>query len=167
MDGFHRRQEYLLTHRAVRDGIEIPMVDVKGAPETFALDHLANALSRASSGEDCEWPTYDRTLHNPVYGGLRVTGDIVLLEGNYLLLDLEGWRDLRRYADYTIRITADPALLRERLVSRKEASGTPRADAERFVEFSDLRNAELCLAHSCPADLELRLLPDDSYEVCT
>ena len=164
MDGFHRRQEYLLSHTAVRDGKEIPMVGIKGAPVTFDLDLFRRSVERAAQGEEMEWPDYDRTLHNPVYRGRKVTGDIVLLEGNYLLLDEEGWRDLREYADYTIKITADPEILKKRLVDRKAASGMPREKAEAFVMFSDLYNARLCLERSGKADLELRLLKDDHYE---
>ena len=33
MDGFHRRQEYLLSHDTDRDGKKIRMVEVKGAPD--------------------------------------------------------------------------------------------------------------------------------------
>lgn len=164
MDGFHRRQEYLLSHTAVRDGKEIPMVEIKGAPVTFDLELFRRSVQRAAAGEEMEWPDYDRTLHNPVYRGRKVTGDIVLLEGNYLLLDEEGWRDLREYADYTIKITADPAILKKRLVDRKAASGMPREKAEKFVMFSDLYNVRLCLERSGKADLELRLLQDDHYE---
>ena len=32
MDGFHRYQDYLTTHTTVRDGEEILMVKIKGAP---------------------------------------------------------------------------------------------------------------------------------------
>ena len=163
MDGFHRRQEYLLAHTTLRGGKAVPMVQVKGAPETFDLDALRERVALAASGADCPWPEYDRLLHNPVENVLRVQGDIVLLEGNYLLLDADGWRELRRYADSTVRIAADPALLRKRLIERKTASGTPRAEAERFVDFSDLPNAELCLGHSLDAALTLSLSADGSY----
>ena len=165
MDGFHRRQEYLLSHSTARDGREIKMVEIKGAPVTFDLPLFRAAIEDVSAGKDCEWPEYDRLLHNPVYGGQRVTGNIVLLEGNYLLLDEEGWRDLRAFADYTVFITADAELLRERLVARKEASGTPRDKAEQFVAFSDMYNARLCLEHSLEADLKLRLMADNRYRV--
>lgn len=165
MDGFHRRQEYLLSHTAVRDGREVRMVEIKGAPVTFDLELFRAGIEQAASGQECEWPEYDRLLHDPVYRGQKVTGDIILLEGNYLLLDEDGWRDLKQYADYTVRISADPEMLRERLVSRKAASGMKREDAERFVEFSDLHNARLVLEHSMGADLELRLLADNSYEI--
>ena len=162
MDGFHRRQEYLQTNTALRDGKEIPMVDIKGAPITFDLEMLKAAVQKAAAGEECDWPEYDRLLHNPVYRGLRVTGEIVLLEGNYLLLDQEGWRDLKQFADYTIRLDADTGLLRRRLVERKTASGMPRERAETFVDFSDLNNVRLCREKSLPADRTLLTRPDGS-----
>lgn len=163
MDGFHRRQEYLLSHHTVRDGKKISMVNVKGSPETFDLEKLRDGIRRLSEGEICGWPVYDRHLHNPVENAIRVTGDIVVMEGNYLLLEADGWRELADYADYTVLISADEGLLKERLIERRILSGHPAEEAESFVEFSDMYNARLCLEHSKPADLILRLNPDDSY----
>lgn len=163
MDGFHRYQSYLLSHTLLRGGREIPMVDVKGTPQTFDLEKLTAAIARVASGEVCGWPDYDRLLHNPVEDARRVDGSIVMLEGNYLLLDADGWRELRQYADVTIQILADEADLRERLVSRKIASGASPEDAQAFVEFSDLYNARLCLNHSTRADLVLRMTHDGEY----
>ena len=40
MDGFHRRQQYLLTHTVAQGGERIPMVRIKGAPVTFDLPLL-------------------------------------------------------------------------------------------------------------------------------
>lgn len=163
MDGFHRYQDHLLSHYTIRDGKEIPLVKIKGAPITFDLDRFTAFVARAASGEVMGWPQYDRMLHNPVEDAIRVEGDIVLLEGNYLLLDCPGWRELHKYADLTIRITAEESSLRRRLIDRKCASGTPYDEAVEFVEFSDLANARLCLQHTLPADLTLRLMEDDSY----
>lgn len=163
MDGFHRYQSWLLTHTLLRDNQEVCMVDVKGTPETFDLEKLTAAVARVASGEVCGWPDYDRMLHNPVENARQVDGGIVILEGNYLLLDADGWRELHKYADYTIRILADEESLRQRLISRKIASGTAPEDAVRFVEFSDLYNARLCLAHMLPADLTLQMQPDGRY----
>lgn len=165
MDGFHRRQEYLMSHRAVRDGREVEMVKIKGAPVTFDLELLRERIGRVAAGEECPWPEYDRLIHNPVEGKICVKGRIVLLEGNYLLLDEDGWRELGQYADYTIRITADLDMLRERLIARKAASGTEYEEAVRFVDSSDLYNARLCLGRCVEADLTLRGLRGGGYEV--
>ena len=165
MDGFHRRQEYLLTHSTVRDGREIRMVEIKGAPVTFDLEKLASAIRRVRSGETCGWPVYDRLLHNPVEDAVTVDGDIVLLEGNYLLLDEEGWRDLSAYADYTVSVSAGETLLRKRLIERKILTGVAEDAAVRFVDFSDMPNVRLCLEKSRPADLRLQVGADGDYRI--
>ena len=165
MDGFHRRQEYLLSHTTERDGKTIRMVEIKGAPVTFDLEKLLSAVRRVAAGETCGWPVYDRLLHNPVEDALTVDGEIVMLEGNYLLLDEEGWRDLAAYADYTVSVSAGEELLRDRLIDRKSHTGVAEDAAVRFVDYSDMPNVRLCLAQSVPADLRLRL--DDSGDYLT
>lgn len=167
MDGFHRRQEYLDTHLMEREGVQVPMARYKGAPETFDLKLMQAALESVASGESCGWPVYDRTIHDPLDDAIRVTGDIVLVEGNYLLLDEPGWRSLSALANYTVFIEADPALLRERLVNRKAKGTTSLAEAEAHVARSDLRNVQTVLEHSLPADLTLRLMPNGSYVLRT
>lgn len=163
MDGFHHYQDYLLSHTVARDGKEISMVKIKGAPVTFDLELLTSRVARVAAGEVCGWPEYNRLLHNPVEDAHLVAGEIVLLEGNYLLLDEDGWRELKNYADYTIKIIADEKQVRERLVNRKCASGTPYEEAVEFVENSDLVNVRECLVKSLAADLTLRLEDDGNY----
>ena len=84
----------------------------------------------------------------------------MLLEGNYLLLDLEGWGELSGYADYTVSLSADEELLRERLIARRMASGVEREKAENFVDFSDMANVRLCLEKMKNANLALEISHD-------
>lgn len=165
MDGFHRRQEYLLSHYVERDGEEIPMVEIKGAPITFDLDSLKERIVAISSGDNCGWPTYDRLLHNPVENAQLVEGSIIFLEGNYLLLDEDGWRDLSKYADYTISVTADEYFLRKRLIDRRIKTGVDEERATQFVDYSDMSNVRLCLERMLPASLQLRLDSKGDYHV--
>lgn len=165
MDGFHRYQDYLLTHTLVRNDVEIPMVDVKGTPETFDLPLFLERVKKVANGEECGWPVYDRLKHNPQENAITVTGDIVLLEGNYLLLKDDGWNELKKYADYTIKIMANEDALRKRLVDRKIMCGNDFDKAVKFVDFSDMYNVRLCLNQSTDADLTLMLNADDSYEM--
>ncbi len=162
MDGFHRYQDDLLAARTIRDGKEISLVQIKGAPITFDLNRLRERISRVARGEECGWPEYNRLLHNPVENAVVVRGNMVLLEGNYLLLDREGWRDLSQYADYTIRITGKEETLKKRLVERKISSGTEPGEALRFVEYSDLANVRECLKYTKKADLNLTV---DEYGI--
>jgi pantothenate kinase len=121
------------------------MVKIKGAPVTFDLERLTESIRRVAAGEVCGWPVYDRLLHNPTENALTVSGEIVILEGNYLLLNEAGWSELRNYADYTISVAAEEDFLRERLIDRRIKTGVSPEAAARFVDFSDMPNVRLCL----------------------
>ena len=140
------------------------------AAETAGFDvvHTENfteAVKKAASGERCPWPAYDRMLHDPIENAVTVDGDIVLLEGNYLLLDKDGWRDLKAFADYTVSVRADESILRARLIDRRIKTKVDRERAVRFVDFSDMPNVRLCLEKTLPADLRLLIGPDGDYTV--
>lgn len=160
MDGFHRRQEYLLSHSINVNGTDLPMVKIKGAPATFDLKGLREKITELTENDVCKWPCYDRLIHNPLDDAIVIDADIVLLEGNYLLLDMAGWRDLLKYADYTISLTASENLLRERLIKRRIATGVRKEDAEMFVDFSDMANVSLCLEKTKKAEFELEVTDD-------
>ncbi len=163
MDGFHKKQEYLTTHFTDRDGERIPLVRIKGAPVTFDLHSLTERVKRVASGEECPWPEYDRLLHDPVEDAVKADRDIILIEGIYLLLDAEGWRDLSTLADLTISVTADEGMLRERLIDRRVRLGEDQRAAAAFVDFSDMPNLRLCLAHALPADIRLKIDQKGDY----
>ena len=164
MDGFHHYQDYLLSHTVVRENKEIPMVKIKGAPITFDLELFEERVAMVARGDICGWPEYNRLKHNPEENAIKVEGNIVLLEGNYLLLNQPGWNNLSNYADYTISITADAQMLKNRLVSRKCASGTNLQEATKFVDFSDMANVKICLEQSKQADLNLILTPESVFK---
>ena len=165
MDGFHRRQEYLQSHYIQRDGRQVAMVDIKGAPVTFDLERLTSSVKKVAAGETCGWPVYDRLLHNPVEDAIHVNGNIVLLEGNYLLLDVDGWRDLSAYADYTISIRAEEEFLRTRLIDRKMKTGVDEEKAIHFVDYSDMPNVRICLEKTKTAELQLTIDASGNYHV--
>lgn len=164
MDGFHHYQKYLESHTMMRDGTEYIMKEYKGAPETFDLPLLRERIRKVAEGKICGWPEYYRIAHDPIDDAIQVNGDIVLLEGNYLLLNWDGWKELSDYADYTIKIVADEKLLKDRLVARKAKSGIFMEEAQIFVEKSDLYNVRTCLQDSKDAQLILELKEDNTYE---
>ena len=128
------------------------------------VQRLTESIQRVAAGEKCSWPTYDRMLHNPVENALQVEENIVLLEGNYLLLGEHGWRDLSAYADCTVSITADEALLRSRLIDRKIKTGVEEEKAIHFVVFSDMPNVHLCLQNTMKAHFTWKM--DNAGECC-
>ena len=50
MDGFHHPNRYLAAHTITRDGQEVALAAIKGAPETFDVAHLAAKLRAAKEG---------------------------------------------------------------------------------------------------------------------
>jgi len=154
MDGFHYHQDYILAHTVLRDGVEVPMKSIKGAPESFDIHKLTDMLRRVRA-EDLRWPYYDRRLHDVVEDALPVAEKILLVEGNWLLLDEPLWRDLA--CDYSIFIGGTEELLRERLVQRKIRGGLTREAAEDFYAACDGPNIIRCMAGSRAADLRLEL----------
>ena len=159
IDGFHHPNAYLRTHRRATDGVLL--ADVKGAPETFDVARLRRFLA-LSAVRAVRWPAYDRVLHDVVPDARRVGAPLVLLEGNWLLLDEPGWRDLSEHSVHNVFVDADPALLRERLIERKVRGGLDLAGATRFYERSDRPNVERVLQHTdrSKVDLLLRLGAD-------
>ena len=122
-------------------------------------------MRKVAAGENCGWPVYDRLLHNPVEDAVYIDRDIVLLEGNYLLLDEDGWRELSAYADHTIFISANEELLRTRLIDRRIKTGVDEGYATSFVDYSDMPNVRICLERSLPADLRLRVDASGDYHI--
>lgn len=155
MDGFHHYGAYLKSHKTMRDGREILLDEIKGAPETFDTERLAAFIERLLIEDEILWPTYDRTKHDVVDNGYILNKNIILLEGNYFLLNDERWQALRKYASYTIYAYTDINVLKPRLIERKVMSGYDRKEAEAFYEFSDGRNAELVLKDKPAADMIL------------
>lgn len=149
MDGFHYPQAYIEAHTVLREDRQIPMRRLKGSPESFDVQALAHRLERLRHA-DAPWPVYDRRLHDVVPDALQADAPILLVEGNYLLLDAPVWRDLA--CDYSVFVSASAELLRQRLIARKMRGGLTREQAEAFYAECDGPNVTLCLEHSRPAD---------------
>lgn len=163
MDGYHYTAAYMDITKVERDGAEVLMREIKGAPETFDIDLLVEKIREVRS-EGTDWNIYDRKIHDVLPDYWSVEDDIILLEGNYLLLKETGWTNVRVLADYSVFIDAPRDILRERLINRKVAGGKSREEAERFFDFSDSRNIERVLTNSARADEMWRLLSDGDFE---
>ena len=163
LDGFHLPQATLERTHVDVAGRRTSLASIKGAPETFDVEALRRCLSR-SREHDVAWPVYDRTLHDAVPEAHLVEARLVVVEGNWLLLDDPRWRGLAAESALNIFIDAPPELLRQRLVDRKVRGGATPSEAEAFYERSDRLNVHRVLEQTDRSlvDLELRLLPDGS-----
>lgn len=154
MDGFHRYQDYLDTHFIERDGKTVCMKDVKGCPETFDVEKLIKKIKEVQI-QNTYFPFYNRVLHNPEEDMIYVNQDIVLIEGNYLLLDEPLWKDIHLLFDDTVFISAQIKELEKHLIERKMMGGTPYHQAKQFYQNSDGVNVKRVLEHSLPANIHL------------
>lgn len=163
LDGFHYHADYIKNNFVTRNGQKIPMQQVKGCPETFDAEKLADKLAAIREG-NVSWPVYSRKIHDVIEDAEKIDGDIIILEGNWLLLKDERWAKIRRFADYALLIKAEAEILRSRLINRKIQGGTPKAEAEKFYEQSDRQNVERTLKDSVGADEIWEMSADGDYK---
>jgi len=149
MDGFH------LDNGILEDR---DLSDRKGSPESFDVAGFGNLLKRLDAGETVIAPIFDRELDLARAGAVSVSPDhdVVIVEGNYLLLNEAPWLALQAHWDMTIMIDAPIEILKERLVHRwlNLELGIEKAHAK--VSTNDLPNAERVQANSLEADLVVR-----------
>ena len=133
---------------------KVPMKQVKGCPETYDTEKKLRQKLEKIKIEDILWPIYDRNLHDVVEDQIKVTKDIILIEGNWLLLKQEPWKSMQQYADYKILILAEEEMLKERLISRKEKGGLTREEAVAWYQNSDSKNVTRVLKRFLPETFE-------------
>ena len=101
------------------------------------------------------WPGYDRNLHDVVPDQYPITGNILLIEGNYLLLGESPWQELAGLADTRIFIRMEEDKLRQRLIARKVRGGMDPEKAENWYHQTDERNIRRILEGSSGWDIEI------------
>jgi pantothenate kinase len=147
MDGFHLDNAEL-----ERRGL----LGVKGAPETFDADGFARLVEQLQHATGpVPAPSFDRVADRTVDAAITVTPDdrIVIIEGNYLLLDRPPWAPLTELFDRTGYLAVDDATRVERLVARHVRHGRSPDDAREFVRTSDEANAVIIAASRSRADV--------------
>jgi pantothenate kinase len=147
MDGFHLADVELERRE---------LLDRKGAPETFDAEGYAALLARIRSRPDhvVLAPRFDRSVEQPVAGAVPVPpeADLVVTEGNYLLMDEPRWRAVRDQLDEVWHVRLDEATRLERLVARHVEFGKTLDEARAWVERVDQPNAALVEAAAERAD---------------
>lgn len=148
MDGFHLAQERLLA---------LDRVATKGAIDTFDVDGFVHLLVRLRAAEEAILyaPVFRRDLEEPVAGAIAVPAGLplVVVEGNYLLVDGGGWERVRPLLDEVWFLQPDDDVRMSRLMTRHMQFGRDRAGAEQRSTGSDQVNADLVARTAHRADL--------------
>ena len=146
MDGFH-----LAGAELERLGRQ----DRKGAPDTFDAAGFVHLLRRlAAPTETVYAPIFDRGLEEPVAGAIAVDPavEVVVIEGNYLLLDDGPWARVRSLLTETWYLEVPDDVRVDRLITRHAAHGRPLDQARSWTLGPDQANADLVAATRSRAD---------------
>lgn len=149
MDGFHLDNETLEKSN---------LLERKGAPETFDIGGFLSLIKELRSKNDIKVPLFDRSADKVIKDGQIISReqDYLVIEGNYLLLDRELWRDLSKYWDYKIFIKIEQTVLKSRLIQRWLGENLTYSEAEARVVNNDLINANLVNSYKIEPTLELQ-----------
>lgn len=149
MDGFHYDDAVLIARGARAR---------KGAPDTFDVAGFRHLLTRLRTEDEVAIPLFDRDLEIS-RAGADIVGPqdrILIVEGNYLLLNEAPWPDLAPLFDLTIWIDVPEAELDRRLLARWAHYGKTPVEARAWIDGNDMPNIRRVVAGSRPADLVIR-----------
>lgn len=149
MDGFHLANvELARLGRAGR----------KGAPDTFDAGGYVALLQRVrgqqAAGGIVYAPEFRREIEEPIASAIPIPPEtpLVITEGNYLLLECDGWAGVKPLLDEAWYVDVDDALRRRRLVERHMRFGRSEPEARAWEAGTDQPNAELIAATAPRAD---------------
>lgn len=146
MDGYHLDNSILEQQHSLTR---------KGAPHTFDVHGFINMVKRiTTSTSEIVVPVFDRQLDLARAGARSILAShtIILIEGNYLLLDQQPWSDLHPLFDYRIYLDVPEPELHKRLTQRWIAHNHSPEEAIARAESNDLPNARLVTSCRLSAD---------------
>jgi pantothenate kinase len=146
MDGYHYYRRQL---NAMEDPEEA--YARRGAPFTFDAERLVDELRVARQKGTGAFPSFDHRIGDPVERDieLRPGKQVVIVEGNYLLLDESPWASLKNEVfDATWFLDVEVAECRRRVEERHVGTGLTKGEARHRVSSNDGPNAELVRAVS-------------------
>ncbi|MGJ8513754.1 nucleoside/nucleotide kinase family protein [Carnimonas bestiolae] len=148
MDGFHLANCQLE---------RLSRADRKGAPDTFDAYGYVALLERLRPAyqHHCIYaPSFERRIEEPIAGAIAIEADVelVITEGNYLLLDSHGWENASAQLNECWYLEIDDTQRREQLIARHQHFGRSREAAIAWAEHTDEPNARLIAACKARAD---------------
>ena len=150
MDGYH------LANAALE---ELGLRDRKGARETFDPGGYTALLHRLRTDTAAMIfaPSFERDLEQPIANSIivRPAVELVITEGNYLLLD-DVWAGARECLDEVWYVEVDEDVRMSRLVDRHVQFGKDPDFAKAWIESVDEPNARLIETTRDRADLIIR-----------
>ena len=149
MDGYHLDNQILKLRGKLAQ---------KGSPETFDSHGFCRAIrGLAHATEESYHPRFDRQMDLAIASAIAIPPElpIVVVEGNYLLLNREPWSSLEEVFSATILVCPNFDTLQERLYQRWINHGLDSAAARARTTANDLPNGRMVIEQSRAADIQL------------
>jgi len=138
MDGFH------LSNKVLK---ELGRSDRKGAQDTFDVQGFTALIERIKmdSADPIYYPIFDRSIEESIaaQGVVYPSTRVVIVEGNYLMHDKDGWQEISPLLDQSWYAFLDEDIRISRLISRHIAFGKDPESAKAWAKGSDQVNADL------------------------
>ena len=138
MDGFH------LSNKVLK---ELGRSDRKGAQDTFDVNGFKTLIERIKldNVDPIYYPIFDRSIEESIaaQGVVYPSTRVVIVEGNYLMHDGDGWQEISPLLDQSWYAFLDEDIRISRLISRHIAFGKDPESAKAWAKGSDQVNAEL------------------------
>ncbi|MFN4171179.1 MAG: nucleoside/nucleotide kinase family protein [Pseudorhodobacter sp.] len=146
MDGFHLDNAVLEARG---------LLARKGAPETFDAAGFIALIGRLRQEAEVVIPAFDRSRDIAIAGASVVEAGhrILIVEGNYLLLDRAPWEGLAALWDVTVWLEVPIGELEARSVARWLSYGMEEAAAQARARGNDMANARAVIEGSRAADV--------------
>lgn len=155
-DGYH------LSNAQLKD---LGRSDRKGAPDTFDQISFIQLLKRAATDleSDIYFPIFHREMEESIAaeGVISSKTKIVLVEGNYLLLETYGWDEVANQLHEIWYLKIDDEIRLKRLVARHIEYGKDPNFAHEWAHGTDEVNARLIEATKDRADAFLTMTEDE------
>jgi len=151
MDGFH------LSNKVLK---ELGRSDRKGAQDTFDVKGFTALIERIKmdSADPIYYPIFDRSIEESIaaQGVVYPSTRVVIVEGNYLMHDNDGWQEISPLLDQSWYAFLEEDIRISRLISRHIAFGKDPESAKAWAKGSDQVNAELIEAGVGRCDFLIR-----------
>ena len=147
MDGFHLENSTLK---------RLGLFDKKGSPTTFDVPAFIQVMKRLAAYEsDVAIPKFDRKKDTSIERASIVSTQdkILIVDGNYLLLNDEQWVELQDIWDETVFINPGMDVLEKRLIDRWLSYGMDNESAKNRAFGNDIPNAKNIIENSLPANI--------------
>jgi len=159
MDGYHRYNAELR---------QLNLFELKGVPDSFDAEAFVAMLqslrhqcvpNKPGHTAPIGVPAFDRAIEEPEQNAIQVKVEhkIIVVEGNYLLLDRPPWNKIPPLLDECWFIESERGVIEERLLARHIRGGRDAAAARAKMESTDLPNADLIEATKCRAQRVIAL----------